>query len=198
MTLFPDQPLSYFFSGLAKIQLKKYTEAIDDLNTGVKLVVDDKVLEVNFYSSIGDAYQEMKNFEKSEENYEKALAINPKAEGVLNNYSYYLSLRGEHLEKAEAMSKLSNEIKPNSASFEDTYGWIMYKQGKFKEAQIWIEKSLQHGSDKSATVLEHYGDVLYKIGEIQKALDYWQQAKSAGDGASDQLDKKILDKKLPD
>ena len=198
MSLFPDQPVVYLFNGLALSQKKKYAEAVKLYNTGVQLVLDDKDLQVNFYSSLGDAYQEMKDFEKSEENYEKALAINPKSEGVLNNYAYYLSLRGEKLEKAETMSKLSNELKPNSPTFEDTYGWVLYKKGNFKEAKLWIEKSLDHGSDKSATVLEHYGDILYKTGDTQKALQYWQKAKDAGDGASEFLEKKILEKKLPD
>src|SRR6185369_7981361 len=138
MTIFPDQPFVYFYNGIAYSQKKKYPEAINAYNTCVKLVVDDKELEVTFYSLIGDAYQELKDFEKSEASYEKALAINPKAEGVLNNYSYYLSLRGEKLDKAEAMSKLSNEITPNSATFEDTYGWILFKQGKYQEAKGWI------------------------------------------------------------
>ena len=198
LTLFPEQPTIYLFDGIAQSQKKKYTEAAKLLNAGVQLVVDDKELQVNFYSSLGDVFQEMKDFEKSEENYEKALVINPKADGVLNNYAYYLSLRGEKLEKAEAMSKLSNELKPESSTFEDTYGWVLYRQGNYKEAKTWIGKSLKHGSEKSATVLEHYGDVLYKNGEIQKALEYWQKAKDAGEGASEFLEKKILEKKLPD
>ncbi len=198
ITMFPDQPVIYFFNGFANIQKKKYADAVKVLNSGVKMVVDDKILEGSFYSSLGEAYNELKDFNKSDESFEKVLTLNPKDEGALNNYSYFLSLRGEKLDKAEAMSKLSNEIAPNQSSFEDTYGWIMYKQGKYSEAKTWIEKSLEHGSDKSATVLEHYGDILYKTGDIQKALEYWQKAKNAGEGTSDQLDRKILEKKLPE
>ena len=196
--IYPDQPIVYYWNGYANIQLKKYADGVKVLNTGVKLVVDDKKLEGNFYTTMGDAYNEMKDFIHSDENYEKAIRLNPRDDGALNNYAYYLSLRGESLEKAEAMSKLSLEITPNSPTFEDTYGWVLFKQGKYKDAKIWIEKALEHGSDKSAAVLEHYGDILYKTGDIQKALEYWQKAKAAGTGASEFLDKKILEKKLPD
>ncbi|MCX6290314.1 MAG: tetratricopeptide repeat protein [Bacteroidetes bacterium] len=195
---FPDQPLVYFFNGVAYMQVKKYNEAIRVLNSGVKLVVDDKNSESDFYASLGTAYHEIKDFVRSDESFEKALQVNPKNSSALNNYAYFLSLRGEKLDKAEAMSKLSIELVPNSGTSEDTYGWIMYKQGKYKEAQTWLEKALSHDSDGSATVLEHYGDVLYKNGDTQKALEYWQKAKKAGDGVSEQLDKKILEKKLPD
>ncbi len=194
MELFPDQPLAYFFTGIARIQKKKYTEAVMVLNSGVKMVVDNPPLEAQFYASMGDAYQELKDYPRSEENYEKALKLNPKDANVLNNFAYYLSLRGEKLQRAEEMSKLSNELEPEQGSYQDTYGWIMFKMGKYPEARTWIEKSLAASADSSATVLEHYGDVLYKLGDTVKALEYWQKAKTAGDGASELIDKKIQDK----
>ncbi len=193
---FPDQPLGYFFNGLANLQKKKYPEAVKSLNTGVKLIVDNKNLEGQFYSSLGEAYNELKDYLKSDENYEKALELNAKDVNVLNNYAYFLSVRGEKMDKAEKMSMESNALEPDQGSYEDTYGWIMYKQGKYSEAKIWIEKSLSHGSDKSATVLEHYGDILYKLGDINKAYEYWQKAKNAGEGSSEFLDKKLEGKKL--
>ena len=55
---------------------------------------------------------------------------------MLNNYSYYLSLRKDKLEKAAELSKKSNNIYPKNASFNDTYGWILFQQEKFEEAEI--------------------------------------------------------------
>ena len=95
------------------------------------------------------------------------------------------------------MSGQSNALEPNQASYQDTYGWIMYKMGKYSDAKIWIEKAIANTPGKSGTLLEHYGDVLFKLGDTIKALDYWQQAKDAGDG-SEFLDKKIQEKKLFD
>jgi Tfp pilus assembly protein PilF len=138
----------------------------------------------------------LKDYTKSDENYDKALELDPKDPNVLNNYAYFLSVRGEKMDKAELMSKESNALEPDQGSYEDTYGWIMYKQGKYSDAKIWIEKSLSHGSDKSATVLEHYGDILYKLGDTNKAYEYWLKAKNAGEGASEFLDKKLEGKKL--
>ena len=194
--LFPEQPAGYFFTGYANIQKKKFTEAIAALNSGVKMVVDNAKLEAQFYASLGDAYNEIKDYAKSDESYEKVLTINPKDATALNNYAYYLSLRGIKLDHAEEMSKLSNDLEPNQASYEDTYGWIMYKMGRYDEALIWIKKSLDSSAAKSGAVLEHYGDVLYKKGDIQQALDYWQRAKEAPGGGSDLLDRKLIERKL--
>jgi tetratricopeptide (TPR) repeat protein len=193
--LFPDQPFAYWWYGIALNQKKDYAAAVEQLNMGVKMVVDNKELESGFYTSLGEAYNELKNYAKSDESFEKALAIDPKDANTLNNYSYFLSVRNENLEKAEKMSRLSNELEPTQSSYQDTYGWIMYKMNKFEDAKVWIEKSLSNSPDSSGTVLEHYGDVLFKLGDTAKAFDYWQKAKAAGDG-SEFLDRKILEKKL--
>ena len=196
LDLFPDQPIVYFFGGMADLQKKNYSEAITSFNAGVKMVVDNKQLEGQFYTSLGDAYNELKEYVKSDENYEKSLAINPKDANLLNNYAYFLSVRNEKLEKAEEMSRESNVLEPKQASYEDTYGWIMYKMNKMSDAKLWVEKSLSNSEDSSATVLEHYGDILFKLGDTAKAFEFWQKAKVAGEGASEFLDRKILEKKI--
>jgi len=195
LTLFPEQPLVYLLNGIANHQAKKYEEATKALLAGSKMVVDDNALLKDFYSNLGDNYNALKNYPESDKYFEKALEIDPRNANVLNNYSYYLSLREEKLDRAATMSKLSNELAPGNPSYQDTYGWILYKQGKYKEAREWLDKAMANGGDKNDTILEHYGDVLYKLGEDGKALEYWQKAKSAGPG-SDQLNKKITDKKL--
>ena len=116
---------------------------------------------------------------------------------MLNNYAYYLSLRGENLEEAERMSKMSLEIDPDNASSEDTYAWILFRLKKYADAKKWIEKSLQGKASNNATQQEHYGDILYFLGEKEKALEQWQNAKAQGSG-SDKLEKKINEKKYID
>lgn len=192
--LFPTQPVAYLLNGLANIQLGKNEEAIEVLNQGINYVVKNDLLMSQFYSNIGDTYNKLKNYAASDEAYEKALQFDPKNMYVLNNYSYYLSLRKENLEKAEEMSKRSNELDPKNGSFQDTYAWVLYQIGKYDEARKWIERSIENGG-KNAVILEHYGDILYKLGETEKAYQQWVDAKDKGTG-SEFLEKKIADKKL--
>ena len=196
LTLFPTQPIIYLFKGTAESQTDKNQEAIENYKAGLNLVVDNKPLEEQFYANLGESYFKLKNNKLSDESFEKALVIKPKDGYVLNNYSYYLSLRGEKLEKAAEMSKLSNEIEPNSASKEDTYGWILYKQEKYADAKVWILKALENGGTKDAVILEHLGDINFKLGDVQGALEYWEKAKKGEGKPSEFLDKKIADKKL--
>lgn len=195
MELFPNQPLPYFFNGISNTTLKNYTKAIESFTDGLEFVYNNNLLLIDFYSSLGEAYNSNKQYEKSDKAFDDALKIDPDNASILNNYAYYLSLRKEKLEKAEKFSRRSNELYPNNRSYLDTYGWILYQQGKYKEAEVWLARAVKIGS-KSA-IAEHYGDVLYKLDRKEEALKYWMDAKEAGAG-SEFLDKKIAEKKLND
>ena len=198
LELFPIQAELYWYKGVAAMQLKKNDDAIEALESGVELVEGNKVLKTEFYSYLGDLYNTKKLYSKSDENYTKALELDPKNFFVLNNYSYYLSLRKEQLEKAAEMSKLSNELSPENASFEDTYGWILYEQKKYSEALEWLHKAEQHGGENNGTILEHIGDAYFRNGNIEEAMKYWKKAKASGNETSDTLDLKIQRKKIID
>jgi tetratricopeptide (TPR) repeat protein len=195
LELFPTQPDLYYYKGSSALRLKKYQDAIDVLSDGSGLVYNNPQLELQFNALLGDAYNSVKNYDKSEAYYTKALDIEPQNTYVLNNYSYYLSVRKVKLDKARDMAKLANTIEPNNATYEDTYGWIFYIMGDYANAKTWIEKALSHGGDEDGTVLEHYGDVMYKLGDTAKALEYWKKAKEKT-GATDLIDRKITEKKL--
>jgi len=148
-----------------------------------------------FLANLGDSYNQDKNNIKSDSCYDKALDLNPNDIYVLNNYSYYLSMRMEKLEKAEEMSKKSNELEPNNASYLDTYAWILYASKKYADAKVYMEKALAIDGNKNPVLLEHYGDILYRLDIKEIAFEYWNKAKIAGKG-SDFLEQKIIEKKL--
>src|SRR5690606_6769852 len=111
----------------------------------------------------------------------------------LNNYAYYLALRGENLDKAEAMSKRSNRLEPNNASFQDTYAWVLFKQKKYKEALVWIEKARSSATENNSVLTEHYADILFFLGEKEEAVKEWKKALKYG-SKSEVLEKKIKEK----
>lgn len=193
--LYPTMPIYYYFNGIANIQLHEYETAIRSLKTGKSLLLDDLNLLFQFWQSLGDAYNHNGDYEDSDEAYERALDLQPDNVYVLNNYAYYLSLRGANLDKAAEMSLRTNELVPDDPTFEDTYGWILYKQGNFEDAEEWIGKAVQSSGTGDGVILEHYGDVLFQLGRTDEALDYWKQAQESGN-ASEFIDRKVADKQL--
>jgi len=195
ISLFPAEPLGYLFNGFALAQKKEYEPAIKILNDGKELVVDNKPLLMQFYSSLGDAYESIKRYGAADTAYDNALSIDSNNVNVLNNYAYYLSLRKVNLEKALVMSKRVNDIQPKINSYLDTYGWIFYQQGNYSEAKHYIGDALQFGGAEHGVILEHYGDILFRLNDQTGALEYWNKAKQKG-GGSEYLDQKIKEGKL--
>jgi len=176
----PVQPMLYLFTGLSYSILNEHDKAINLYNKGINFVVNNRPLKAEFYNYLGDAYHSLNQHDLSDENYEKSLSIIPENPIVLNNYSYYLSLRAIDLEKAERLSKQCNELMPNEATYQDTYGWILYKLGRFTEAKEWLHKSIVNSQVESAVIVEHYADALFQNGEKIEAIKYWKKAISLG------------------
>jgi tetratricopeptide (TPR) repeat protein len=193
--LFPEQPLLYLFSGISNFQANKTDVAIKALKTGVGLVVDNDKLLIQFYTYLGDIYYKNKDYKNAFDTFDKLLEIDANNVYVLNNYTYYLSLQAEDLDRAEQMGRKLNDLEPNNSSYQDTYAWVFYKLGRYEEAKKWIMKSLDNGGSKNDIILEHCGDIFYKLGDKDNAFQYWFKAKLVGDG-SEFLQKKIADKKL--
>mgnify|MGYP001316430831 CR=1 FL=1 len=193
--LFPVQPTPYMFAGLASLQLKDYNYCVEVLKKGIDYTTDNIPLKVQFYSYLGEAYHKLKNYPESDAAFDNLIKLDPENILTLNNYSYYLALRNEYLEKAEQMIKKVISKEPDSATYLDTYAWVLYKLNKFDEAKTVMEKAIKNQSPPSAVLFEHYGDIVYKLGEKEKAIEYWGKAVETGTG-SEFLNRKLKEGKL--
>lgn len=192
--LFPNQSLPYYFNGIAENRLSNPERAVKVLKQAVMIGTENKSLLSQMYSQMGDAYRAQKDNEKSDGAFEKAIEADPYNAYVLNNYSYYLSLRGENLERAKELSLESNKLIPNNSSFQDTFAWILYKMKDYDGAKEWLEKAIKNGGDKSSTILDHLGDTYIRLKDETNAVKYWKMAiENGGDAA--QINKKISTKK---
>ena len=194
LELFPNQASLWFYNGVAHVLKKQPQKGVKALEHGRKLVVNNAELLGQFDAQLGDAYHELREYEKSDAAYEAALASDANNVQVLNNYSYFLSLRGVKLDKAKQMSGKVVKQFPDSDTYVDTYAWVLYKQKDYAGARASLERVMP--TTKDASVIEHYGDILYQLGEKDKALAEWQRARKVGGPASDLLDRKLKDRKL--
>ena len=195
LSYFPSEPLYYYFYGVSCSFFKQFDKSKEALESGIGFVFDNPSLYSEFQSSLADTYHSLELFSKSDSLYEKILQQNPNNIIVLNNYSYYLSLRKHKLERAEEMSRRCNDLEPNNGTYQDTYAWILYCLDDYKLALEWIKKALKNGSDKSPVVVEHYGDILFRLGLKEEALEKWLLSKSLG-SESLILENKIKNEKL--
>lgn len=194
LELFPNQAGICWFLGTAYLAKKQYESALEVLERGKKLTNSNEELKSYFNAQLGDTYNNLKMHEKSDKAYEAALAFNSEYDHVLNNYSYFLSLRKEKLDLAKKMSSKLISISPDNSTYLDTHAWVLFVREEYKEAKVYIEKALE-GTEISGTIIEHYGDILFKLGDIDSAVKQWQIAKGM-DETSELIDKKIANRKL--
>jgi tetratricopeptide (TPR) repeat protein len=189
---FPNQALLYYYAGTGYLIKNDYRKSIRSFEQGKKYTIDPDLLTV-FYGQLGDAYNGLEDHEKSDQSYDKALENKPDNDHVLNNYSYFLSLRKKDLDKALKMSTKLVDQHPENPTYLDTHGWVLYTDGQYKESRKYLEKAASLEND--GTIVEHYGDVLFQLGDIEGAISQWEKARSLGE-ASENIDRKIADRKL--
>ena len=175
---FPKERAFQEFSAMASYNLGDYRAVIWNCEKRIKAHPADTSVTLPAWSTIADMHYSLGEHKEAFKAYEKALKINPDYAPVLNNYAYYLCLKGKKLKKALEMSRKTITSNPDNATYLDTYGWILHLLGRDAEAKPVFKRALLYGGKESAVMLEHYADVLDALGESDVAKVYRNQAKN--------------------
>lgn len=186
--VFPNNARVWFLQGLGYYSMENYDKARFSLETAKKWVSNEQSLLADIEATLGDCYYNLGEYAEMDKSYDWVLAENPDNDHVLNNYSYFLSLRNERLNDAEKMSTRLVEKYPDNPTYLDTHAWVLFQLEKYEEALPFIEKAA--GKSDSGVIHEHHGDILFKLGREEEAIEAWKQAQELG-GAGDQLEKKL-------
>ena len=196
----PTKLVFYLYGGLGLHQQGKNAEAIELLQRGGQHADDenDPDLASEVFEALGDVLHAQDRDAEAFEAYEKALKYKANNKLALNNYAYFLALKGQDLEKAEDMSRFAVESEPTNATYLDTYAWVLYKSGQYEKAKIYIDETMKYttAEDMSADLYLHAGDIYYMCGEREAALDYWNAGLAKAEGkTADELKRKIRQRK---
>jgi tetratricopeptide (TPR) repeat protein len=193
LELFPNQKNIYYFNGYGQFVKKQFKEAAYMLEQAKRLSSSDPKFLEDVNSLLGDAYNALREYTKSDQAYEEVLTSNPTHNFVANNYSYYLAMRNEKLERAEELAQQLIKRNPTNNTYLDTYAWVLYTRQKYKEARKVMEQVVR-ADESNPIYYEHMGDILFKLGEEDRALEFWRKAKTLG--GDQNLDKKIANRKI--
>lgn len=187
---FPTNGMFWFYNGSANLYKKNYKKAVAGLEESKNLSLDNINLVRFINANLGDAYNALGDHVKSDQSYDLVLKEDPDNDHVLNNYSYFLSLRKEKLDQALQMSERLVQRNTDNSTYLDTYAWVLYIRKDYKKARQFLEKAIATNQNVSGTIIEHYGDVLFQLGEKTKAVEQWKKAKKIGE-TTETIDKKI-------
>ncbi len=181
---FPKKPEFWFYDGVVKSARKKDEEAVVSLQKALELNAGkNPQLDQVAHGSLGSSYYNLGQKEKSFENFEAALKLNPNDEQVLNNYAYFLSLEKKDLEKAKSMSEKVIRKHPENGTFLDTHAWVLFQLEDYEGAKKYMDQALAKELEPSGVMLEHYGDILYHLGKKSEAITFWKKAEGTPEGS---------------
>ncbi len=170
----PEDAFIQFFLGSAYLLDGNYSEAAAWLEQASRAPARRPFKSV-IYSSLGDAYSALENFEESDRVYELAIRYDSENHNAMNNYAYSLSVREVELERAKELALKAIEMDAENPAYLDTVGWVYFKLGDYDRARRFIKASIDTGAN-DAEVLEHLGDVYEKLDNLQEAKKWWKQA----------------------
>ncbi|MCR5131595.1 MAG: hypothetical protein K6C10_09090 [Prevotella sp.] len=141
----PDEMVFYYYEGLAYYQQDKRDEALETFQRGVSQINSESNAEIvaDFYYFMGDILHQKEREREAFAAYDSCLQWKPDHISCLNNYAYFLAVRGEDLERAEQMSFKTVKEEPENTNNLDTYAWILFRQDRFAEAKIYIDQALK-------------------------------------------------------
>ena len=176
----PDEMAFYYYQGIAYYKQENLDGALSAFQNGIGVINDesDPAIVSDFYAVMGDILHQKGLAEEAFAAYDSCLQWKDDNIGCLNNYAYYLSERGEQLDKAETMSYKTVKAEPQNSTYLDTYAWILFMQERYSEAKIYIDQALQNMEDSlgNEVIIEHAGDIYALNKDMDRALSYWRDA----------------------
>jgi tetratricopeptide (TPR) repeat protein len=112
---------------------------------------------------------------KAEEDYRKALEIEPTYAPAANNLAYLMLQNGEDVNAALSLAQIARQKMPDSASAADTLAWAYYQKGLYSLAAGLLQEALQKAPD-NPTYHYHMGMVYQKENDKSASRKHLQRA----------------------
>ena len=202
----PEEIAYAYYLGMALAEQKKLADAAEVLQQGLRVRTEfvSERLVSNVFGVLGDIYYQQQKELEAFAAYDSALVYQDDNIMCLNNYAYYLSLKGEQLDKAEEMSYRTIRQEPENITYLDTYAWILFMKEDYAHARSYMDKvvnpertdeELLADEQLQGNLIEHAGDIYANLGEMETALRLWKLAKQKGDDTCTPLLRKKIKRK---
>lgn len=156
---------------------KKYAEAAETYTRALAVSGGEKPSDWRFYYVRGISYERSKQWPKAEEDFKKALSLNPNQPQVLNYLGYSWVDQGTNLLPALDMIQRAVAAAPNDGYIIDSLGWAYYRLGRYEEAVAELERAVQLRST-DPEINDHLGDAYWMAGRKLEARFQWNIAAS--------------------
>ena len=150
-------------------------DAIKYYNEAISTIFYESEKYWPIYYAVAVSYDRNNEWDKAEENLEKALKLSNRHPQVLNYLGYSWLKNGTNTDKAISFILEAYEKEPNDGVIIDSLGWVYFKTGDYKSAITYLEKASEL-NPQNAIISDHLGDAYWLGGRKNEAVYLWKQA----------------------
>ena len=156
---------------------KRYPMAEESLDKAEQLSRNPRELE-DIHFLRGAVFERQKKYGPAEEQFRRALELNPKSALTLNYLGYMLADQNMKLQESVELLKQAVELDPHNGAYLDSLGWAYYRLEKYELAEDYLLRATNRLS-RDPTIHDHLGDLYFKTGRLNEAVAAWERALSA-------------------
>ncbi|APH71168.1 tetratricopeptide repeat protein [Aquibium oceanicum] len=172
----PNDMRAYLALGGVYASKEEYREAADLYDRALQRIDEPQRADWNLFYQRGIAYERLKEWDKAEPNFRKALELYPDQPQVLNYLGYSWVDMGINLEEGLDLIRKAVELRPNDGYIVDSLGWAHYRMGRYEEAVTELERAVSLKPD-DPVLNDHLGDAYWRAGRKLEATFQWAHAR---------------------
>jgi tetratricopeptide (TPR) repeat protein len=189
----PSDIRSYLAYGSVLSDAKDYAAMAANYDKAVEVIgAVPKKTDWTIFFQRAIAYERLKQWDKAEPDFKRALELNPEQPQVLNYLGYSWVDKNMNLDQGIDMIRRAVELRPNDGYIVDSLGWAHFRLGAFDEAVTELERAIELRAG-DPTINDHLGDAYWRVGRKIEAVYQWNRALI---GESDDVDKAKVKEKI--
>jgi tetratricopeptide (TPR) repeat protein len=188
----PQDMRTYLAIGSIYAGDKNFAKAAEIYDKAVAAIKEPVMNDWTIFYQRGIAYERLKQWDKAEPDFKKALELFPDQPQVLNYLGYSWIDRNINLNEGLDLIKRAVASRPQDGYIVDSLGWAYYRLGRYDEAVVELEKAVKLRAE-DWTINDHLGDAYWKVGRKLEATFQWAHAR---DGKPEPEDLARIEEKL--
>ena len=157
---YPLQALVYYYEGMGHQKKSDYPAAERAYRSGLRYAGNAPEVRSSIQLQLAEVFHRAGRGAESNALFDALVQQDSTNAVAWNNYAYFLAVRGERLEEAEAMAqravRLAGKGKdPIPYTLVDTLAWVLHKQGKKEAAWAAMEWCWSLGGNADPSVQKH-------------------------------------------
>jgi tetratricopeptide (TPR) repeat protein len=154
---------------------ENYRAAAEIYERAVARIDEPTRADWNIFYQRGIAYERLKEWDKAEPNFRKALELYPDQPQVLNYLGYSWVDMNINLDEGLDLIQRAVDLRPSDGYIVDSLGWAFYRLGRYDDAVRELERAV--GLMPADPILnDHLGDAYWRVGRTLEAGFQWNHA----------------------